>query len=280
MKISKRSKLISYLFLITMTLMWIIPLLFGIFTSMKSEMEISSVGFKLLPISWTLQHYIDVLENTTNAPMLRWYVNSLLISGIHTMLVLIIVSLAAYGYTRIEFKGRDTLFWILMCASMFPSVVNIIPTYKIVDTFGWVNTIWAAIIPGLGGVANIFLVRQFMKGIPMEYDESARIDGASDFYIYSRVIVPLIKPILTVVALFTFTGSWNDFLWPSIVFNDIDKMTVTAGLQLLKGIYGDYIQIGKLMASASLALIPTFILFLFAQKYFMESMSLSSGVKG
>lgn len=280
MKTSNKAKIISYLFLITMTLMWIIPLLFGIFTSMKSEAEISSVGFKLLPINWTLQHYIDVLENTTNAPMLRWYVNSLLISGIHTILVLIIVSLAAYGYTRIEFKGRDTLFWILMCASMFPSVVNIIPTYKIVDTFGWVNTIWAAIIPGLGGVANIFLVRQFMKGIPMEYDESARIDGANDFYIYSRVIVPLIKPILTVVALFTFTGSWNDFLWPSIVFNDIDKMTVTAGLQLLKGIYGDYIQIGRLMASASLALIPTFILFLFAQKYFMESMSLSSGVKG
>ena len=234
----------------------------------------------MLPITWTLNHYIEVLENTTNAPMLKWYMNSMLISVIQTLLVLVIVSLAAYGYTRIKFKGRDLLFWVLMSASMFPSVVNIIPTYKIVDTFGWVNTIWAAIVPGLGGVANIFLVRQFMKGIPMEYDESARMDGATEFTIYSRIILPLIKPILTVVALFTFTGSWNDFLWPSIIFNDIDKMTVTAGLQLLKGIYGDYAYVGQLMASAGLALIPTFVLFLFAQKYFMESLSLSAGVKG
>lgn len=280
MKTSNKSKFIAYFFLISMTLVWIIPLLFGIFTSFKSEAEIKTVGFQLLPINWTLNHYIEVLENTTNAPMLRWYVNSILISVIHTILVLLIVSLAAYGYTRVKFKGRDILFWVLMSASMFPSVVNIIPTYKIVDSFGWVNTIWACIVPGLGGVGNIFLVRQFMLGIPMEYDESAKMDGASDFTIYSRVILPLIKPILTVVALFTFTGSWNDFLWPSIVFNDIDKMTVTAGLQLLKGIYGDYMKVGQLMSSAALALIPTFILFLFAQKYFMESLSLSSGVKG
>lgn len=280
MKTSSKSKFIAYFFLISMTLVWIIPLLFGIFTSFKSEAEIKTVGFQLLPINWTLNHYIEVLENTTNAPMLRWYINSILISVIHTILVLLIVSLAAYGYTRVKFKGRDILFWVLMSASMFPSVVNIIPTYKIVDSFGWVNTIWACIVPGLGGVGNIFLVRQFMLGIPMEYDESAKMDGASDFTIYSRVILPLIKPILTVVALFTFTGSWNDFLWPSIVFNDIDKMTVTAGLQLLKGIYGDYMKVGQLMSSAALALIPTFILFLFAQKYFMESLSLSSGVKG
>lgn len=280
MKTSHKAKITAYVFLIAMVLMWIIPLIFGVFTSFKSETEIKSVGFQLLPVNWTLQHYVSVLENTTNAPMMRWYVNSLLISGIHTILVLIVVSLAAYGYTRLKFKGRDALFWILMCASMFPSVVNIIPSYKIVDSLGWVNTIWACIFPGLGGVANIFLVRQFMQGIPVEYDESAKMDGASEFYVYSRILLPLIKPILTVVALFTFTGSWNDFLWPSIVFNDVEKMTVTAGLQLLKGIYGDYIQVGQLMASATLALVPTFILFLFAQKYFMESMSLSSGVKG
>ena len=280
MKTSIKSKVVAYLFLISMTLVWVVPLLFGILTSFKSETEIKLVGFKMLPITWTLNHYIEVLENTTNAPMLKWYMNSMLISVIQTLLVLVIVSLAAYGYTRIKFKGRDLLFWVLMSASMFPSVVNIIPTYKIVDTFGWVNTIWAAIVPGLGGVANIFLVRQFMKGIPMEYDESARMDGATEFTIYSRIILPLIKPILTVVALFTFTGSWNDFLWPSIIFNDIDKMTVTAGLQLLKGIYGDYAYVGQLMASAGLALIPTFVLFLFAQKYFMESLSLSAGVKG
>jgi len=274
------SRFISYGFLSLLTLVWIIPLLFGILTSFKSESEIKGVGFKLLPVNWTLNQYISVLENTTNAPVLRWFGNSMVISVTHTVLVVFIVSLAAYGYTRMKFKGRDLLFWTLMCASMFPSVVNIIPSYKIVDTFGWINTIWSVVIPGLGGVANIFLVRQFMLGIPIAYDESAKMDGASHFYIYSRIIVPLIKPILIVVALFTFTGSWNDFLWPTIVFNDIEAMPITAGLELLKGIYGDYLFVGQLMASASLAIIPTFVIFLFAQKYFIESLSLTSGIKG
>ncbi|GAB2545362.1 carbohydrate ABC transporter permease [Gracilibacillus alcaliphilus] len=280
MKKVSMSKTISYIFLVFMTLIWVVPLLFGVFTSFKSETEIKGVGFQLLPVNWTLNQYIDVLENTTNAPIIRWFINSMLISVTHTILVVVIVSLAAYGYTRLQFKGRNLLFWTLLCASMFPSVVNIIPTYKIVDTFGWVNTMWSCVVPGLGGVAHIFLVRQFMLGIPKEYDESAKMDGASDFYIYSRIILPLIKPILIVVALFTFTGSWNDFLWPTIVFNDVEAMPITAGLELLKGIYGDYLFMGQLMASASLALIPTFVMFLFAQKYFIESLSLSSGIKG
>src|SRR5690606_22890987 len=121
------SRFISYGFLSLLTLVWIIPLLFGILTSFKSESEIKGVGFKLLPVNWTLNQYISVLENTTNAPVLRWFGNSMVISVTHTVLVVFIVSLAAYGYTRMKFKGRDLLFWTLMCASMFPSVVNIIP---------------------------------------------------------------------------------------------------------------------------------------------------------
>lgn len=280
MKKIQTTTIVAYLFLLMMTVLWIFPLSFGIFTSFKSEAEIASVGFQLLPVNWTLNHYISVLNDTSSAPILRWMTNSLIISTIHTILVVIVVSTAAYGYTRLKFKGRDTLFWILMCASMFPGIVNLIPTFRIVDTFGWVNTIWAAIVPGLGGVANIFLVRQFMRGIPMEYDESARIDGANDFQIYAKVILPLIKPVLIVVGLFSFTGSWNDFLWPSIIFNGVDRMPITVGLQLLQGLYGDYLSLGRLMASASMALIPTFLVFLFAQKYFIESLSLTSGVKG
>ncbi len=112
----------------------------------------------------------------------------------------------------------------------------------------------------------------------MEYDEAARVDGAGDFQIFFKVALPQLKPILMVVALFSFTGSWNDFLWPSIVFNDIEKMPITAGLQLLQGMYTS--QPTMLMAGAIIALIPTFIIYLFAQKYFLESMSLSAGIKG
>ncbi len=275
-----KAQMIAFLFLAVMVIIWIIPLFFGIFTSFKSEKEIKSVGFTLLPQVWTISSYRKAILNTTSAPLVRWFINSLIYSVTHTGLAVLIVSLTAFGYSRVKFRYRDTLFFIIFGISLFPDVVSLIPRYKIVDALGWTDTIFACIIPGLAGVGNIFLVRQFMLGIPMEYDESARIDGAGYLTIYWHVILPLVKPVLTVVALFSFTGQWNDFLWPSIVFNNVDYMTITVGLELMKNLYGDYMYLGQLMAGAILALIPTFLLFLAAQKYFLQSMSLSAGIKG
>ena len=239
-----------------------------------------STGFRLLPVDWVLENYVAILENSSTAPILRWLGNSLFIATIHTALVIVVVSMTAYGYSRMTFKYRDQLFFLLLGISMFPGVVNLIPSYKIIESIGWVNSPLAMIVPGLAGMGNIFLVRQFMKGIPKEFDESARMDGAGEFTIYSRIILPMIKPVLIVCGLFSFTGSWNDFLWPVIVYNDVNKMPITAGLLLLQDIYGNYRMIGQLMGSAFLAIIPTLLLFLFAQKYFVESMNLNSGVKG
>src|SRR5699024_7728001 len=162
------------------------------------------------------------------------------ISGTHTLLVVLLVSLAAYGYSRMEWKYRDTVFFVVLAISMFPGVVNIIPSYKIVDALGWLNTPLAVIMPGLGGVGNVFLVRQSMIWIPKSYGESARIDGATDLQFYSRIMVRLIKPSLSVARIFSFTGRWNDFSWPSIAVNDVNKLTVPSGLQLLQAIYGNY----------------------------------------
>ncbi len=278
MKKISAPKIVSFLFLLIMALIWIIPLVYSFLTSFKQEAEIQTNGFTILPIQWVLVNYQEVLFNNTSAPVAKWFMNSLIIAVSQTLLVLIVVSLAAYGYSRMQFKGRNALFVFLMATMMFPSVVNLIPLYKIIDSFGWVNSYLAAIVPGAAGVFNIFLVKQFMAGIPKEFDESARVDGASEFQIFVKIILPLIKPVLTVVALFTFTGAWNDFLWPSIVFNDIEKMPITPGLQLLQGMY--QADIGHALASALIAMIPTFILYLFTQKYFLESLSLSSGVKG
>jgi multiple sugar transport system permease protein len=125
----------------------------------------------------------------------------------------------------------------------------------------------------------MFLMRQFMLGIPLNFDEAARIDGASEFAIYSRVIMPMLKPVITVVLLFSFTGQWNDLLWPSIVFNDVHRMPLTPGLQLLMGAFGNFFM-ASIITAAVVALVPTFLLYLFAQKYFLQSLSLSSGVKG
>lgn len=272
--------LVAYVFLIALCVIWVIPLIFSFATSFRSQTEIVSVGFRLLPVNWILDNYVAILDNTSTAPILQWLGNSLLISVSHTVLVVIVVAMTAYGYGRMRFKHRDKIFLILMGISMFPSVVNLIPSYKIIETFGWVNSPLAMIIPGLAGMGNIFLVRQFMRGIPLEFDESARMDGADEFTIFLEIIVPMIKPVLIVTALFSFTGSWNDFLWPVIVYTDVNKMPITAGLLLLQDIYGNYRMIGQLMGSALIAIIPTVALFLFAQKYFIESMNLNSGIKG
>lgn len=280
MKKIEISKWLSYIFLIALCVIWVIPLIFGFVTSFRSQTEVVSVGFRLLPVNWILDNYVEILNNTSTAPIVRWLWNSLFIATSHTILVVIVVSVTAYGYSRLKFKYRDQIFFTILGISMFLGVVNLIPSYKIVEGLGWVNSPMAMIVPGLAGVGNIFLTRQFMKGIPESFDESARVDGASEFVIYSRIIVPMIKPVLIVCALFSFTGSWNDFLWPVIVYNDVEKMPITAGLLLLQDIYGNYRLIGQLMGSALLAIIPTVLLFLFAQKYFVQSMNLNAGVKG
>ncbi|SMQ78482.1 carbohydrate ABC transporter membrane protein 2, CUT1 family [Bacillus sp. OV166] len=272
------SKFVSLIFILLMAFIWIVPVLYTTITSFKNEADIQSSAFTILPINWVIGNYQDVLFGNTSAPVAKWFMNSLIISVSQTVLVLVIVSLAGYGYSRMKFKGRDALFVFLMATMMFPAVVNLIPLYKIIDTLGWVNNYLAAIVPGATGVFNIFLVRQFMQGIPKDFDESARVDGASDFQIFTKLILPLIRPVLTVVALFTFTASWNDFLWPSIVFNDVEKMPITPGLQLLQGMYA--LDVAHALTGALVAIVPTFILYLFTQKYFMESLSLSSGVKG
>lgn len=272
------TKIIAFLFLLVMAVIWILPLLYGFFTSFKSHGEIMTSGFKILPAEWVMSNYSTLLVNNTSAPLVRWFLNSMFIAVVHTILVLIVVSFSAFAYSRLEFRGKNLLFTFLLVTMMFPAVVNLIPLYKIVDIFGWVNTPMAMIVPGAAGVFNIFLVRQFMDNIPKDFDEAAQIDGAGEFTIFVKIILPLVKPVLLVVALFSFTGSWNDFLWPSIVFNDVERMPITAGLQLLQGMYD--VKPGLLMAGALIAIIPTFILYLFAQKYFLQSMSLSAGVKG
>ena len=271
-------KILAFLFLLFMAIIWLVPLLYGFFTSFKSEIELLTSGTRLLPIEWVLTNYTELLFNNTSTPLVRWFLNSLFISVSHTILVLFVVSFSAFAYSRLSFKGKNVLFSFLLGTMMFPGVVNLIPLYKIVDILGWVNTPWAMIVPGAAGVFNIFLVKQFMDNNPKDFDEAAQMDGAGELTIFVKIIFPLIKPVLLVVTLFSFTGSWNDFLWPSIIFNDIEKMPITSGLQLLQGMY--QAQPTLLMAGALIAILPTFILYLFAQKYFLQSMSLSAGVKG
>ena len=269
-----------YVVLVVLAVVWLLPVIYTVTTSFKSVAEFTSNAFNILPAKWVLDNYMTLIEASASYPVLNWLGNSLIISTVFAVLSVCIVALAGFGYSRLNFKYRDTLFFVLLLISMFPAVVNMIPQYRIIASLGWVNTYWACIIPGLGNVANIFLVRNFMKGIPKELDEAAEIDGATDFQIFTRIMLPAIRPILIVIFLFSFSGAWNDFLWPTLVFNDINKMPVTAGLQLLSNQMGQYNQMGSLMAATCMAIIPTLLLFLFAQKYFLQSLNITSGLKG
>lgn len=277
MKKKNMTRTICFIMLLLICIVWSFPMIWAVLTSFKSHMEIQSSGFTMFPTQWTMDNYKQLLFNNESSPVLKWFLNSLIISTGHMLLVVVVVALGAFGYTRIHFKGRETIFAILLTTMMFPSVMNLIPNFKIVDSLGWTNTFLAVIVPGAAGVYNLFLVKQFMLGIPKELDEAAVVDGANTFQIFWKIILPLSRPVLTVVALFSFTGAWNDFLWPSIVMSDVDKLPITPGLQLLQGQYMTYPGIGT--AGAILALIPTFLIYLVAQKSFMQSMSLNSGIK-
>ena len=240
-----------YVVLVVLAVVWLLPVIYTVTTSFKSVAEFTSNAFNFLPAKWVLDNYMTLIEASASYPVLNWLGNSLIISTVFAVLSVCIVALAGFGYSRLNFKYRDTLFFVLLLISMFPAVVNMIPQYRIIASLGWVNTYWACIIPGLGNVANIFLVRNFMKGIPKELDEAAEIDGATDFQIFTRIMLPAIHP-----------------------------MPGTEGLQLLSNQMGQYNQMGSLMAATCMAIIPTLLLFLFAQKYFLQSLNITSGLKG
>lgn len=277
MKVSKGARIAIFIVLVMLAGLWIFPIVWAFFTSFKSNNEIITSDFHLLPREWVLDNFNELLNGNEQTPVLRWFANSLVISLGQTLLVVVVVALAAYGYTRVKFRGRDAIFTFLLGTMMFPAVLNLIPNYKIVDALGWVNTPLAIIVPGAAGVYNVFLVQQFVRAIPPELDEAAIVDGANHWQIFRHVVLPLIRPALTVVALFTFTGSWNDFLWPSIVMTDVNAMPITPGLQLLQGQYQTYA--GVATAGALIALVPMLLMFFFAQKYFMQALALNSGIK-
>ena len=288
----RRSKLIAFLFLLILGICWFEPIVWLITNSFRFEREFK-VAFtgvsgpldylsRLIPKEWTLTNYIELFDVggtlNTDANLGMMFQNSAIVSVTVTICVVLITSLAAYAYERLDFKGGDKIFWAILYASMFPNVVAILPQFRIANALGWVNTLNALIWPMLAGVFNIFLIRNFMKGIPKELDEAATIDGAGSFQVYTKIILPSIKPVLMVVALFAFNGAWNDFLWPRIVMTDVNNQTLTAGLRLLMGQYDGHQ--AHLIASCFISMMPPLALYLCSQKYFLQGISVQAGVKG
>lgn len=292
MKSNKKARLVALIFMIALGIIWIAPVLWLVLSSFKldSDFITSFANLKgpwdylsrLIPREWTLDNYIEMFvggEGTnTTANILAMFKNSIVVSVAVTVGTLIVTSLSAYAYERLDFKGGNKIFWALMYMSMFPQVVNLLPMFRIANALGWVDNLNALIWPSLAGVFNIFLIRNFMKGIPKELDEAAAIDGASSFGIYLHIILPSIAPVMIVVGLFAFNGAWNDFLWPSIVLTNPMNQTLTPGLRLLSGQYEQ--RWAHMIASCLVSMIPPLLLYLFAQKYFLQGISVQEGVKG
>lgn len=269
-------QLLLILVMVFICIVWIIPLWSMVETSLHTDDAFTFSGMEYNKEPLTFETYEKVLSGASGQPVVKWFFNSLIVACLSTVLTVLISSLAAYGYARLEFKGKRLVFTLLMVTMMIPGVINLIPQYVIVSKLTLKNTIWALILPGLSGVGNIFLIRQFMYSIPKDLDNAAAIDGASKVRTYFQIILPQIVPVLVTVAMFTFLGSWNDLLWPSLVMSD-ENLTLTAGLEKLKGEYDR--EKASIMAAASVSAVPVLIIYLFSQKFLLQGISLSSGIK-
>lgn len=267
---------VMYFLLFLCAMAIFLPSVWAVMTSFKEETEVLDANVTLFPKKYILDNYRHILSNR-NVPIFRWFFNSFKIAVTYVVLYLLISSMAAFAFSRLKFKGRDAMFWLGMSSMVIPGVINMIPHYIIIDKLGLVDNMFAMVLPGLGGVGGVFLLRQFMKGVPMAYDEAAKIDGANEFHVYWYVVLPMCLPVLVTLAIFSFQGNWNDYVWPLIVTNSARSRTLTAGLATFSGSYAH--QYGKQMAGAVLSALPILLIFVLGQKYFIKGIAIG-GIKG
>ncbi len=248
----------------------IFPFVWGITTSFKDMREVLANPYSLIPKRFTFINYRNVV---TSIPIARFFINSLIVSLSITVSQLFTCSLSAYAFARLRFAFREPLFIILLGTMMIPQHVIIIPVYIILNFFRLIDTYAALIVPFLSSAFGTFLLRQFYLTIPKELEEAAFLDGCSHLGFLFRIIIPLSRPILATLAIFTFMWSWNNYLWPLIVTNRIEIRTLQYGLAMFKEEGG--INWGQLMAGTTIATLPVLIVFFIAQKQFIEGITLT-----
>lgn len=269
----KWAQLIQYVLLSVGGFMMIFPYLWMLSTSFKARGTWYNIS--LIPTQFSIEHY-ERLLSTSLLP--RWYVNTLVVAIAGTLSVVFFSSLAGFVFAKHRFAGRELMFVLILATIMIPSEMMIIPWYTGVARLGWIDSIPGILMPGMLSAFGVFVMRQFMANIPDELLDAARIDGVSEFGLFWRMCLPLARPAAAVVAIFTFLGHWNDFLWPLIVINSDKMQTLQVGLARLSSLEtgADW---GGTMSGAALASIPMLIVFLFFQKQIISGMKLS-GLKG
>lgn len=267
------SKVVPHLVLIALGLIFAVPFLWLLGTSLKSLNEISQ-SLSIVPRQFQWENYVRVFERI---PYVRYTLNTFYVSVFSVIGQVISSSLVAYSLSKVEWKGKNMIFPIVIATMLLPYQVTMIPVFMIFQKLQLVGSFWPLILPTFTGAPfYIFLLRQFFMTIPDSLIHAARIDGAREFTIFTRIILPLCKPALAAVAIFTFIATWSDFLGPLIYLNDNKYYTLTLGLQAFMAEH--YVEWDLLMAASALFTLPIVVLFFFAQKYFIEGITLT-GIK-
>lgn len=260
---------IVYVAVVLLAVLWLLPLLWALSTSLKTETE-ASLGQDVhwIPRDWSLDGYRAVFEQGDH---LVWMVNSTVVSTIVTALTLTLCVLAAYGFSRFDFPGKNVVFGVIIAGLMVPGEALIIPLFDIVGFLNLSNTYWGLALPQVVAPVMVFILKRFFDAVPRDYEEAAKIDGAGHLRVLWSVILPLSGPILAAVGIFTFIGSWNNFLWPLLVATDPSMMTLPVGLGVVTGGYG--LLYAQNMASAVLGALPLLIVFMIFQKQIVNGVA-------
>ncbi|MCD9020713.1 carbohydrate ABC transporter permease [Cohnella sp. NL03-T5] len=266
--------------MIVIALISLIPILWMILGSFRPRQElfqyVSLEWHLLFPVKWTLQNYIAIFSDSSK-PLGVFIKNTVFVAGLVTLLSLLFNSMAAFAFSKLKFRGRNLLFAVFLSALVIPGEVTMVPTYLLIHAFHWTDSYNALIIPAAVSVFSIFLLVQFFADVPRELLEAGKIDGASWFGIYAKILIPSAVPALITMGLITFLGQWDSYLWPLIVINDESKQMLQVAIATFTNLQST--EWGKILAADTAASVPILILFLFLQKYYVQSI-VSSGIKG
>jgi multiple sugar transport system permease protein len=263
-----------HLLLMPLSLLFVIPLVQMVLTSFMSDGDINRFPPKFIPTTLHLSGYKGLF---TESHILRWLVNTIIVATIAVLAQMVLCSMAGYGFARLKFAGRSVGFFLMVATVMIPTQLLMIPTYLMFTRLGIVNTLAAAFVPWLATAFGIFLMRQFFLNLPHELEEAAALDGAGTWQIFFRIVLPLARPALATLALFTLLDSWNDLVWPLIAISDERWYTLQVGLTMFQGTR--HTQWSLLMAGNVVATMPLIIAFIVAQKRFVATMTFT-GLKG
>jgi multiple sugar transport system permease protein len=262
-----------YAFLVSGALVVLLPYVWMIGSSLKYEDEMFRTGWQVIPTRIRWQNYADAWNQY---PLGRWILNTLLVASVETASTILTSVLAGYAFARLRFWGRDQLFYLYLAAMMVPIQVTLIPSFMIVRSLGLLNTYQGIAVIHLVQFSGIFLMRQFFLNLPSELEDAARIDGCSWFRVLWQIVLPISLPAVAALGILAFTTGWNDFLWPLVVVNKPDIMTIVLGLASMRSEATEW---GPLMAATTLSAVPLTVVYLLFQRWFTEGI-VTSGIKG